>query len=135
MAHPLLGVQEIQQAPDSYLASIGTVFAVFGENTQDSGNISYGVSVLGERYFVKTAGLPDDPVSFLRHPDRVRLLRNAVRLRQSCSHPALPALHQVVESPAGPMLVYQWLEGELIGARREKRDDPSSAFQRFRRLP
>jgi serine/threonine protein kinase len=135
MRHPLLDVQQIEQTPDSYLASIGSLFAVFGANTQDSGNISYGVSIEGERYFVKTAGRPDDPAPFLQHPDRVRLLRNAVRLRRHCSHPALPSLHRVIESPAGPLLVYEWVEGELIGAHRGTRDDPASAFQRFRRLP
>jgi serine/threonine-protein kinase len=135
MGHPLLDVQQIEATPEAYLKAIGSLFAVFDARTQDSGNVSYGARVGNERFFVKTAGDPDDTDSFLRHPDMVLLLRNAVRLRRSCSHPALPALHQVIESPAGPLLVYQWVEGELIGGRRESRDDPASAFQRFRRLP
>ena len=40
-----------------YLNDAGRVFAVFDERTQDSGNISYGVDVGGQRFFVKTAGL------------------------------------------------------------------------------
>src|SRR5262249_30834876 len=104
-------------------------------NTQDSGNISYGVKVGTERYFVKTAGIPDDPRPFLDHDSRVALLRNAVRLHIRFNHPILPRLRQVIESPAGPMLVYPWLEGELLGVSRTKREDPASAFQRFRRLP
>jgi serine/threonine-protein kinase len=33
------------------------------------------------------------------------------------------------------LLVYQWLDGDLLGASRAQRDDPASAFQRFRSLP
>src|SRR5687768_13837442 len=117
MAHPLLDVSQIELTPDAYLRTIGEVFAVF-DRTQDSGNVSYGVRVGDARFFVKTAGLPEDTASYLRHPERVPLLRNAVRLRQSCSHSSLPALHHVIVSLAGPLLVYEWVEGELIGGRR-----------------
>jgi serine/threonine-protein kinase len=44
-------------------------------------------------------------------------------------------LYKVIESPSGPLLIYQWLEGELLGTPRARRDDPESAFQRFRSLP
>ena len=115
----------IDQAPDAYLASIGVVFAVFDEKTQDSGNVSYGVQIGEDRYFVKTAGSPDDPKSVLGYADRVSMLRNAVRLRRSCDHSALPRLHRVIESSRGPMLVYQWVDGEHVGA----------SLQRVRRLP
>jgi serine/threonine-protein kinase len=133
MSHPLLDVEQIEQTPAAYLNAVGTVFAVF--DTQDSGNISYGVQVGPDRYFVKTAGHPDDPQPYLRHPERVSLLRNAVRVRRCSDHPALPALYQVIESPHGPLLVYQWAEGELIGVRRASRDDLQSPYQRFRHLP
>jgi serine/threonine protein kinase len=76
-----------------------------------------------------------DQRPFLKHPARVALLRNAVRLSGSCRHPTLPRLYRVIESPSGPLLVYQWLDGELLGAPRARRDDPESAFQRFRSLP
>lgn len=33
------------------------------------------------------------------------------------------------------MLVYPWVDGELLGVQRASRDDPESTFQRFRRLP
>jgi serine/threonine-protein kinase len=65
----------------------------------------------------------------------VEILRNAVRLSQSCSHPALPTLHRVIESPVGPMLVYEWRKGELLSAPRALRDNPTSSYQRFRSLP
>src|SRR5262249_8684768 len=125
----------IDEPANQYLRSVGTVFAEFGELTQDSGNVSYGVEVAGNRYFVKTAGDPDNPRPVLDHPARVALLRNAVRLYETCRHPLLPRLYQVIEWPSGPLLVYQWLEGDLLGVPRAQRDDPESAFQRFRRLP
>ena len=133
--HPLLDVERIEQAPDVYLNAIGRVFAVFDERTQDSGNISYGVQTTQGRYFVKTAGYPDDPNPFMSHSERVSLLRNAIRLRQTCDHCTLPSLHQVIESPNGPLLVYQWVDGELIRVDAAIRNNPRSTFQRFRRLP
>ena len=133
--HPLLDVERIEQAPDVYLDAVGRVFAVFGGRTQDSGNISYGVQIQQGRYFVKTAGHPDDPNPFLSHAERVSLLRNAIRLRRSCGHRTLPCLHQVIESPSGPLLVYQWVDGELIRVDAAIRNDPRSTFQRFRQTP
>ena len=115
----------IEQTPDECLNAVGSIFAVFGENTQDSGNISYGVRIGAKRYFVKTAGLHDDTKPYLSHDERVSLLRNAVRLMRSCNHPSLPSLYNVIESPGGPILVYQWVDGELVRA----------ALERFRRLP
>src|SRR5215468_2130841 len=125
----------INEQPEHYLRSVGSVFAEFGALTQDSGNVSYGVQIGAERYFVKTAGRPGDPRRFLNHAARVALLRNAVRLSESCHHHTLPRLYRVIESPSGPLLVYQWLDGELIGTPRARRDDPECAFQRFRSLP
>ncbi len=61
----------INERPDLYLRSVGTVFAEFGALTQDSGNVSYGVQIGAERYFVKTAGRPDDPRPFLNHAARM----------------------------------------------------------------
>lgn len=123
----------ITQSPADYLHGIGDIFALF--NTQDSGNISYGVAVNGVRYFVKTAGDPTDSRPYLAHEQRVALLRNAVVLAQSVAHPTLCQLQQVIESPQGPLLVYEWVDGELIGVPRAQRDDPASAYQRFRALP
>jgi serine/threonine-protein kinase len=131
---PLLDVECIEQTPDVYLNAVGNVFTVFDGRTQDSGNISYGVQTAQGRYFVKTAGHPDDPNPFLDHSERVSLLRNAVRLRRSCDHRTLPPLHQVIESPSGPLLVYQWVDGELLRVEAAMRDNPQSTFQRFRQL-
>ncbi len=131
----MLDIEFTEQAPQTYLSEIGKLFSVFDEHAQDSGNISYGVQVDQERFFVKSAGDPDDLRPFLSHEKRVALLRNAVRLRRSCSHIAIPKLHNVIESLHGPLLVYSWVDGELLHADRETRNMPQSALQRFRRLP
>jgi serine/threonine protein kinase len=134
--HPLLDTRQIDQPPATFLHAAGTVFAEFGASTQDSGNVSYGIALdSGDRFFVKTAGHADDPLPVLGHADRVALLRNAVTLNRSCAHPTLPPLRNVIESPQGPLLVYDWVAGELLNVSRTRRDDPASAYQRFRHLP
>lgn len=134
MSHVLHTVPSIDQAAGPYLRTIGDVFVVFARS-QDSGNVSYGVSVNGERYFVKTAGDPTDTRPYLGHEQRVALLRNAVQLAQSSAHSALCRLYHVIESPQGPLLVYEWIDGELVGVPRAQREDPASTYQRFRALP
>ncbi|MYC96010.1 MAG: serine/threonine protein kinase [Caldilineaceae bacterium SB0661_bin_32] len=135
MSHPLLDRRAIEQPPGEYLSEIGKVYAVFDAQVQDSGNISYGVQVGKQRFFVKAPGDPHDPRPFLPHEERVALLHNAVHVRRSCSHGALPRLHNVIESAHGPLLVYSWVEGELLHAGSATRQHPHSAMQRFRRLP
>ncbi|MCI0388563.1 MAG: serine/threonine-protein kinase [Acidobacteria bacterium] len=125
----------IAQSPDDFLQSTGQVFAVFDERTQDSGNISYGVLAGARRFFVKTAGMPENSKAHLSHEQRVALLRNAVSFRQQVNHHSLPKLLNVIESPHGPMLVYEWVPGELLAVERSRRADPASPFQRFRALP
>ena len=111
---PFRCVQRVELDPSAFLSECGEIFAVFDERTQDSGNVSYGVEVDGRRYFVKTAGRPDDNRSYLDHSGRVSLLCNAVILSESSDHRTLPKLHQVVETSWGPMLVYDWAEDELV---------------------
>ncbi len=48
-----------------------------------------------------------------------------MRLAESCDHLALPVLRQVIESPSGPMLFYDWVQGELV----------RNSLQKVRRLP
>ena len=125
---------EIHEQPIDFIQQLGTVIATFGADTQDSGNVSYGVDADGQRYFVKTAGDPTDK-PFLDFDERVALLRNAAYLAEHVKHPLLPAYHGLIESPGGPVLVYEWRDGEHLGTTRERRDDPDTAFQRFRALP
>jgi hypothetical protein len=122
------------ERPMDYLTRVGTVFARFGADTQDSGNVSYGVEIDGIRYFVKTAGEPGH-TPYLTHAERVELLHTAARLAGSVRHPALPAYHGSIESAEGPMLFYDWSDGEHLVVRRPRPDDPTTAFQRFRALP
>ncbi len=112
MDHVLTQTRQIHEPPRDYLDAVGEVFQVFGPDTQDSGNLSYGVESDGVRFFVKTT----DPqaTAFLDYNARVGLLRNAVRIARSCHHPVLPRLWNVIESPHGPVLVYQWVPGELL---------------------
>jgi len=127
----LLATVSTELAPDVFVAHNADVFAVFDATTQDSGNVSYGARVGDERFFVKTAGSPNDARPFLRHDARVALLRNAVRLARAVSDPALPALRNVVESSEGPLLIYDWVDGERLGTSAARRSDPASAFARF----
>lgn len=132
----LLTATETDQEPRAFLLTCGAIFAEFGEKTQGSGNISYGLRTPeGGRYFVKTAGLPDDTRWTLTYPERIAALRNAVRISRLVPHPALPRLANVIESPQGPVLVYDWRSGEMLGLPREEREKPTSAYQRFLRLP
>jgi serine/threonine-protein kinase len=135
MDYFLIEIQMIAQSPGDFLRSSGQVFAVFDERTQDSGNISYGVLAGDRRFFVKTAGMPENSKAHLSHEQRVALLRNAVSFRRRVDHHSLPELLNVIESPHGPMLVYEWVPGELLGVERSRRADPASPFQRFRALP
>jgi serine/threonine-protein kinase len=130
----LLTASRTHLTPRAFVAQHAEVFAVFDATTQDSGNVSYGGRVGDDRIFIKTAGVPDDPRPFLPHDARVALLRNAARLARDVSDPALPPLRNVVESVEGPLLIYDWVDGELVGTTRDRRGDPTSAFARFRAL-
>ncbi len=136
----LLTVATIDEEPDVYVRRQGAVAAEFGHLTQDSGNVSWLVDVGDRRLFVKTAGRDAPPpsgaaVPYFDHAGRVALLRNAVDLAESCRHPCLPELLNVIESPGGPALVYEAARGELVGVRREARGDPASPYRRFAHLP
>ncbi len=122
-------------SPADYLSKAGVIFATFDARTQDSGNVSFGVEAGGRRWFVKTAGDPADSSSFLPHTERVALLLNAQRLAGAVRSSAQPPLRGVGQSAWGPMLVYDWVAGELVRAAPEQRANPASAFQRFQRLP
>ncbi|TNF88404.1 MAG: serine/threonine protein kinase [Gammaproteobacteria bacterium] len=130
MTVPLLSARELSGSPRQFLEAVGDVFTVFGPPAQDSGNLSYGVRAGGRRFFVKTTD-PEATV-YLDFPARVALLRNAVVLRSRCDHLLLPKLLNVIESNAGPVLIYEWVEGEPL---RAAEDDATSAHARFRRLP
>jgi serine/threonine-protein kinase len=136
-----LSVANIDEPASAYVTRHGRVEREFSDLTRDSGNLSWIVGAPEGRLFIKTAGTgapppPGAPAPYFDHGGRIRLLRNAVDLARSCDHPALPALLNVIETPAGPMLVYQAVPGELIGGvSAAERAEPASAYQRFARLP
>ena len=139
MPSPLLTTDVVEELPVELVRRCGVITDVFDHRTQDSGNVSWLVDTQDGNLFVKSAGLPgpapaDAPTPYLDHDGRIALLRNAVALARSSSHPALANLRNVVESPVGPMLVYDQARGELIGTSAERRGDPTSAYQRFAHL-
>jgi hypothetical protein len=79
LPNPLLDRDVVDLPAEQYLRSVGTVFAEFGALTQDSGNVSYGVQIGADRYFVKTAGRPENrvPPSITRPASRCSAMRFA----------------------------------------------------------
>jgi serine/threonine-protein kinase len=119
------------------VAGLGRVFAVFDERTQDSGHVSYGVEAAGgRRWFVKTAGGPAPTPAGVSRAQRADALRRAARVQRAVGrHPALVDLHEVVETSDGVAVVHDWFDGELLRSPAARRDDPTEAGNRFRRLP
>jgi serine/threonine-protein kinase len=133
---PMLSeIQQTELTPSELVNAAGRVFAVFDERTQDSGNISYGVEAATGRFFIKTAGSPSATAPVLSYSARVELLRNVISIHERVRHDALVPLRNAIESPVGPLLVFDWIDGELLGTTRERRSDPTTAYVRFRRLP
>ena len=135
----LLSAATTVESADAFVRRHSRVTATF-DRTQDSGNVSWLVEANGRPLFVKTAGRNGSSpagtsVPYFDHAGRVGLLRNAIALARSCSHPALAPLLNVIESPDGPMLVYAAAAGENVHVPREQRRDPASAYQRFAHLP
>ena len=89
----------IPQSPVDFLKSTSQVFAVFDERTQDSGNISYGALAGARRFFVKTAGMPENSKAHLSHEQRGALLRNAAHFAEVFGHHSLPELLNVIDPP------------------------------------
>ena len=131
--HPeaLLATRDTPLTPSEFLNRIGTVFADFDE--QDSGNVSFGVTAGSRRFFVKTPGAPETHTP-LPHPRRVDLLLNAAKLAQDVVSPALPPLLNRIQSPHGPMLVFEWCHGDLLAAAAHLRALPDSPSSRFKSL-
>ena len=115
----------IDEAPETFLRRHGEIFAVFDGRTQDSDNVSFGVEIDRQRYFVKTAGAPNDE-AHLPHRDRVGLLRNAAEIGVT-RHRCLPDMVTTIDSPHGLVLVYEWRLGELLHS--------APSLARFRALP
>jgi serine/threonine-protein kinase len=126
--HPLLDLEQLDVTLAAYLDDVGEVFAEF--LCQDSGNRCYGVRMGDERWFVKHGA----------DPRTAPLLEGAREIAARVRHAALPALHHHFETREGPVLVYAFVDGEVIynypGLPGEAgRRHPKSAHARFRGLP
>lgn len=126
MSHPLLDV-EVTGELEGYLRRIGRVFRTF--RLQDSGCVSLGVEIGGERWFVKTA----------RSRMAAESLARAVRFHAAVRHPAIVPLRHRLLAEGRLTLVYPWAEGEVLYPatvpRTSRRSDPGSPLHRFRHLP
>jgi serine/threonine protein kinase, bacterial len=129
------------EPPEIFVRRHGTVVAQFDHRTQ--AGLRQRVMARGIRRWaaVRENGRRSRSTATRRPPPVLRprqsscAARNAVALAQSCNHPALARLLNVVECPLGPMVVYAKAQGELVGTARERRADPASAYQRFASLP
>lgn len=135
----LLALSHSALSPEELVLSAGEVLARYDHRTQDSGNICWLVSTPDGDLFVKSAGEEAPPPGtappYLDRPARITLLRTAVAISRDVDHPALARLRSVIETPQGPVLVYDRAPGELVGVGREHRRDPESSYRRFAAAP
>src|SRR5215472_5839823 len=127
-SHPLLDLTTVATDDvEGFLGRAGEVFAV--HRGHDSGNTSAGVIAGGRRWFVKWA----------TDPEAIGYLESAVRFHAAVRHPAIAALRSWFTFPSGLGLVHDWVPGEVLNDPLAPgglpRQDPRSAFARFRRLP
>jgi serine/threonine protein kinase len=123
----LLNVDETDLRLLPFLEETGHVFAVF--DRQDSGCLSVGVDVAGQRLFLKTAGNSATAVAM----ERVR------RLHARVTHRALVPLVHHFTCADGPVNVFPWKPGQVLYhptlGDRPDRTDPAHPMARFRALP
>lgn len=111
-----------------WLHNLGEVFCVFDQ--QDSGNISFGVQKGNVKRFVKYGGA--QTLNYSGEPrEAVNKLKKAKNVYKELEHAYLVKLVGHLELPAGFALVFEWFDGLNI----QKNSEPSSAYQRFKKLP
>ena len=114
----------------SYLETKGEIFRSFAD--QDSGCISYGVKIAGQKYFIK----------FSNEARGIASLQRARLFGQQVQHSALAKFHGLFPMPTelGLALQYNWLDGEVLYdytrfTSEERQTHPKCAHVRFRALP
>ena len=96
----------------SFLRRFGRVFKVFDD--QDSGNICFGVTDGGRRYFVKLAGL--QTAEYEGTPqDAVERLKAAVPAYDALRHENLVNLISAEEIGGGFAAVFEWTDAVCMG--------------------
>jgi serine/threonine-protein kinase len=117
----------------SFLSKYGKVFKVF--DSQDSGNICFGIKNGDKKYFVKFAGAPKN--NYIANRDSgaideksaVKLLKQAVPLYKELAHPALIKFISAEDIGGGYAAVFEWEEAVGI----EPKDSPN--YMKFMQMP
>jgi len=102
MSHPWLDRTSLDGELEPFLGAVGAIFRTFAN--QDSGCVSYGVTVGDERWFVKQA----------REPAARAQLERTVAFHSAVQHEAVPELRGAFEAADGPVIVHDWVDGELL---------------------
>lgn len=95
----------------SFLSRFGRVFCVFATN--DSGNISFGVSDGTNKYFIKVAGAKTAHAC-VSTQQAVQNLKAAIPLYMDLSHPHLIQLQESFDDGDLCVAVFKWAEGECL---------------------
>ena len=119
----LLEIEQTNTELESYLTRIGKISYRFPAH--DSGCQSFGVTVDGQRWFVKYSGVPQ----------AITWLKQAVHFHSVIQHEALPRLHNAFSTPEGFTLVYDWVDGEMLRPERELKPGEMHPRARFCALP
>ena len=107
-----------------FIAELGSVFADF--LAQDSGNKSYGIQTTHGPKWLKVLNLQKTPLGDLQ---------TIVRFYNSLNHPSIPQNWQLVELVDGLVLMSDWVQGKVLSSPTINRQDPTSTYQQFQRLP
>lgn len=96
----------------SFLSKYGTVFKVF--DSQDSGNICFGVRKDGGRYFIKFAGAPTDEYDG-KAEDAIARMKEALPVYENIRHKNLIEYMYSEEIGGGMAMVFKWADGKCMG--------------------
>lgn len=109
------------------MRSIGEIFVTI--EGHDSGNVSYGVAVGAERWFVKHT----------EHAEGIGYLENAIRFHDAISHVAIIPVEGAFRTNHGLATVSPWRDGEILNDPFVPNGLPyrhaRSTLSRFRALP
>ncbi|MDR1689746.1 MAG: phosphotransferase [Clostridiales bacterium] len=95
----------------SFLGKYGRVFKVFDD--QDSGNICFGTSDGGKRYFIKFAGAPTERAG-ISAEKAISNLKRAAPIYKDLAHPNLIKFVSAEEIGGGFAMVFEWADAECM---------------------
>jgi len=96
----------------SFLNEYGKVFKVY--DSQDSGNICFGVKDGETKYFIKFAGAPTIR-SRVSKDEAIERIKSTVQVYKDLAHPVLNNLIDAKEIDSGYALVFEWTDAECMG--------------------